>query len=149
MQFSEQWLRSRVNPSLSTDELSYLLTMAGLEVEEVTPAAPAFSGVVIAEVKECVKHENADRLRVTEVDVGTGELVQIVCGAPNVAEGVKVPCALPGAVLPGDFKIKPAKKGRVPANGRLCSGKELGVPDEVDGLLLLPADAPVGASIRD
>ena len=97
MQFSEQWLRSRVNPSLSTDQLSYLLTMAGLEVEEVNAAAPAFSGVVIGEVKECEKHENADRLRVTKVDVGTGELVQIVCGAPNVAVGVKVPCALPGA----------------------------------------------------
>lgn len=149
MQFSEQWLRSRVNPSLSTDELSYLLTMAGLEVEEVQQAAPAFSGVVIAEVKECVKHENADRLRVTKVDVGTGELVQIVCGAPNVAVGVKVPCALPGAILPGDFKIKPTKMRGVESGGMLCSGKELGVPDDVDGLLLLPADAPVGQSIRD
>lgn len=149
MQFSEQWLRSRVNPSLTTDELSYLLTMAGLEVEEVTPAAPAFSGVVIAEVKECVKHENADRLRVTKVDVGTGELVQIVCGAPNVAVGVKVPCALPGAILPGDFKIKPTKMRGVESGGMLCSGKELGVPEDVDGLMLLPADAPVGQSIRD
>ena len=149
MQFSEQWLRSRVNPSLSTDELSYLLTMAGLEVEEVTPAAPAFSGVVIAEVKECVKHENADRLRVTKVDVGSGELVQIVCGAPNVAVGVKVPCALPGAILPGDFKIKPTKMRGVESGGMLCSGKELGVPEDVDGLMLLPADAPVGQNIRD
>ena len=149
MQFSEQWLRSRVNPSLSTDELSYLLTMAGLEVEEVTPAAPAFSGVVIAEVKECVKHENADRLRVTKVDVGSGELVQIVCGAPNVAVGVNVPCALPGAILPGDFKIKPTKMRGVESGGMLCSGKELGVPEDVDGLMLLPADAPVGQNIRD
>lgn len=149
MQFSEQWLRSRVNPLLSTDELSYLLTMAGLEVEEVTPAAPAFSGVVIAEVKECVKHENADRLRVTKVDVGSGELVQIVCGAPNVAVGVKVPCALPGAILPGDFKIKPTKMRGVESGGMLCSGKELGVPEDVDGLMLLPADAPVGQNIRD
>ncbi|MFN4237443.1 MAG: phenylalanine--tRNA ligase subunit beta [Vogesella sp.] len=149
MQFSEQWLRSRVNPSLSTDELSYLLTMAGLEVEEVTPAAPVFSGVVIAEVKECVKHENADRLRVTKVDVGNGELVQIVCGAPNVAVGVKVPCALPGAILPGDFKIKPTKMRGVESGGMLCSGKELGVPEDVDGLMLLPADAPVGQNIRD
>lgn len=149
MQFSEQWLRSRVNLSLSTDELSYLLTMAGLEVEEVTPAAPAFSGVVIAEVKECVKHENADRLRVTKVDVGSGELVQIVCGAPNVAVGVKVPCALPGAILPGDFKIKPTKMRGVESGGMLCSGKELGVPEDVDGLMLLPADAPVGQNIRD
>ena len=149
MQFSEQWLRSWVNPSLSTDELSYLLTMAGLEVEEVNAAAPAFSGVVVAEVKEVAKHENADRLRVTKVDVGSGELVQIVCGAPNVAVGLKVPCALPGAVLPGDFKIKPTKMRGVESNGMLCSGKELGVPDDADGLLLLPADAPVGQSIRD
>lgn len=149
MKFSENWLKSWVNPGLSTEQLNYLLTMAGLEVESCEPAAPAFSGVVIAEVKTVRKHENADRLRVTEVDVGTGELVQIVCGAPNVAEGVKVPCALPGAVLPGDFKIKPTKMRGVPSNGMLCSGKELGVPDEVDGLLLLPADAPVGASIRD
>ncbi|BBH12187.1 phenylalanine--tRNA ligase subunit beta [Chromobacterium haemolyticum] len=149
MQFSEQWLRSWVNPSLSTDELSYLLTMAGLEVEEVNAAAPAFSGVVVAEVKEVAKHENADRLRVTKVDVGTGELVQIVCGAPNVAVGLKVPCALPGAALPGDFKIKPTKMRGVESNGMLCSGKELGVPDEADGLLVLPADAPTGQSIRD
>ncbi|SMF41801.1 phenylalanine--tRNA ligase subunit beta [Pseudogulbenkiania subflava] len=149
MQFSEQWLRSWVNPSLNTDELSYLLTMAGLEVEEVNAAAPAFSGVVIAEVKEVVKHENADRLRVTKVDAGTGELIQIVCGAPNVAVGLKVPCALPGAVLPGDFKIKPTKMRGVESGGMLCSGKELGVPDDADGLLLLPADAPVGTSIRD
>ena len=149
MQFSEQWLRSRVNPSLSTDELSYLLTMAGLEVEDVVAAAPAFSGVVVGEVKECEKHENADRLRVTKVDVGSGELVQIVCGAPNVAVGVKVPCALPGAILPGDFKIKPTKMRGVESGGMLCSGKELGVPDEVDGLMLLPADAPVGQNIRD
>ena len=149
MQFSEQWLRSRVNPSLSTDELSYLLTMAGLEVEDVVAAAPAFTGVVVGEVKECEKHENADRLRVTKVDVGTGELVQIVCGAPNVAVGVKVPCALPGAILPGDFKIKPTKMRGVESGGMLCSGKELGVPEDVDGLMLLPADAPVAQNIRD
>jgi len=149
MQFSEQWLRSWVNPSIDSDALSYLLTMAGLEVEEAVAAAPAFTGVVVAEVKEVVKHENADRLRVTKVGAGTGELVQIVCGAPNVAVGLKVPCALPGAVLPGDFKIKPTKMRGVESGGMLCSGKELGVPDEVDGLLVLPADAPVGQSIRD
>ncbi|POZ63706.1 phenylalanine--tRNA ligase subunit beta [Chromobacterium alticapitis] len=149
MQFSEQWLRSWVNPALNTEQLSELLTMAGLEVEETQAAAPAFSGVVIAEVKECVKHENADRLRVTKVDAGTGELIQIVCGAPNVAVGVRIPCALPGAVLPGDFKIKPTKMRGVESGGMLCSGKELGVPEDADGLMLLPADAPVGQSIRD
>ncbi|BEV71588.1 MULTISPECIES: phenylalanine--tRNA ligase subunit beta [unclassified Paludibacterium] len=149
MQFSEQWLRSWVDPSLSSDELSYLLTMAGLEVEETTPAAPAFSGVVVAEVREVVPHPNADRLRVTKVDAGTGELIQIVCGAPNVAVGLKVPCALPGAILPGDFKIKPTKMRGEVSNGMLCSGRELGVPDDVDGLLVLPAEAPVGQSIRE
>ena len=149
MKFSENWLKSWVNPGLSTEQLTYLLTMAGLEVESTEAAAPVFTGVVVAEVKTVRKHENADRLRVTEVDVGTGTLVQIVCGAPNVAEGVKVPCALSGALLPGDFKIKPTKMRGVESNGMLCSGKELGIPDEVDGLLLLPADAPVGASIRD
>jgi len=149
MQFSEQWLRSWVNPSLTSDELSYLLTMAGLEVEQVEAAAPAFSGVVVAEVKEVAPHENADRLRVTQVDVGTGELVQIVCGAPNVAVGVKVPCALPGAILPNDFRIKPTKMRGVASNGMLCSGKELGVPDDVDGLMLLPSSAQVGMPIRE
>ncbi|TCP10282.1 phenylalanyl-tRNA synthetase beta subunit [Crenobacter luteus] len=149
MKFSENWLRRWTSPAIDSDALSHLLTMAGLEVEETEAAAPAFTGVVVAEVKEVVKHENADRLRVTKVDVGTGELVQIVCGAPNVAVGLKVPCALPGAVLPGDFKIKPTKMRGVESGGMLCSGKELGVPDEVDGLLVLPADAPVGVSIRD
>ncbi|MDF0604100.1 phenylalanine--tRNA ligase subunit beta [Neisseriaceae bacterium TC5R-5] len=149
MQFSEQWLRSWVNPSMTTDELSYLLTMSGLEVEEVVAAAPPFNGVVIAEVKEVYKHENADRLRVTKVDAGLGELVQIVCGAPNVAVGLKVPCALPGALLPGDFKIKTSKMRGVESNGMLCSGKEIGVPDDADGLLVLPADAPIGENIRD
>ena len=100
MKFSESWLKSWVNPALSTEQLTYLLTMAGLEVEGTTPAAPAFSGVVVAEVKTLRPHENADRLRVTEVDVGTGTLVQIVCGAPNVAVGMKVPCAMIGARLP-------------------------------------------------
>ncbi|RXZ45423.1 phenylalanine--tRNA ligase subunit beta [Crenobacter cavernae] len=149
MKFSENWLRRWTSPAIDSDALSHLLTMAGLEVEETEAAAPAFSGVVIAEVKEVAKHENADRLRVTRVDVGTGELVQIVCGAPNVAVGLKVPCALPGAVLPGDFKIKPTKMRGVESGGMLCSGKELGVPDDADGLLVLPADAPVGADIRD
>lgn len=149
MKFSENWLREWVNPKLDSEQLTYLLTMAGLEVEGAEAAAPAFSGVVVAEVKSVRKHENADRLRVTEVDIGTGELIQIVCGAPNVAEGARVPCATIGAVLPGDFRIKPTKMRGVESNGMLCSGKELGIPDDVDGLLLLPADAPVGANIRD
>ena len=149
MQFSYDWLQKWVSPNKSADELAHLLTMSGLEVEEVEPAAPAFTGVVIAEVKQVEKHPDADRLNITQVDAGTGELIQIVCGAPNVKVGIKVPCSLPGAVLPGDFKIKPTKMRGQVSNGMLCSGKELGIPDDVDGLMVLPADAPVGADIRD
>lgn len=149
MKFSEQWLREWVNPNLASEALGHLLTMAGLEVESHTTAAPAFSGVVVADVKSVRKHENADRLRVCEVDIGTGELQQIVCGAPNVSEGAKVPCATLGALLPGDFKIKATKMRGVASNGMLCSGQELGIPDGVDGLLLLPQDAPVGVNLRD
>ena len=124
--------------------------MAGLEVEEIDTAAPAFSGVVVAEVKSVEKHPDADRLNVTQVDAGTGELVQIVCGAPNVKPGIKVPCSLPGAVLPGNFKIKPTKMRGVPSNGMLCSTNELGLPDDgVDGLHILPEDAPIGTNIRE
>lgn len=150
MQFSYDWLKTQADPNLSADDLAHLLTMAGLEVEEVETAAPAFSGVVVAEVKSVEKHPDADRLNVTQVDAGTGELIQIVCGAPNVAVGIRVPCALPGAVLPGNFKIKPTKMRGVPSNGMLCSTDELGLPDDgVDGLHILPQDAPVGQSIRD
>ena len=150
MQFSYDWLKTQANPNLSADEMAHLLTMSGLEVEEVETAAPAFSGVVVAEVKSVEKHPDADRLSITQVDAGTGELIQIVCGAPNVAAGIKVPCALPGAVLPGNFKIKPTKMRGQTSNGMLCSTNELDLPDDgVDGLHILPADAPVGQDIRD
>lgn len=149
MQFPHSWLTQHANPNLSPDQLAHLLTMAGLEVEETAPAAPAFSGVVVAEVKSVEKHPDADRLNVTQVDAGTGELLQIVCGAPNVRVGVKVPCALAGAVLPENFKIKPTKMRGVASNGMLCSAKELGNDDGVNGLLILPDDAPVGMNIRD
>lgn len=147
MKFSESWLRTFVNPDLSTDALAHLLTMAGLEVEEQDPVAPAFTQVVVAHVLEVVKHPDADRLNVCQVDAGNGP-VQIVCGAPNVATGLKVPCALPGAVLPGDFKIKVAKVRGVESSGMLCSARELGIAEDASGLLVLPADAPVGESIR-
>lgn len=148
MQFSESWLRSFVNPELSSEALADLLTMAGLEVEERRPAAAVFSGVCVAEVKSTTRHPNADRLTVCEVDVGDGALRQIVCGAPNVAPGIKIPCALPGAVLPGDFRIKPTVMRGVESGGMLCSAKELGISDESSGLLILPTDAPVGRDIR-
>lgn len=148
MQFSENWLRSFVNPKLTSEELGHLLTMAGLELEELVPAAPAFNKVVIGEILTAEKHPNADKLRLTTVNVGA-EVLQIVCGAPNAAVGLKVPCALVGAQLPGDFNIKKAKVRDVESFGMLCSAKELGIAEESDGLLVLPADAPVGTDIRD
>ena len=149
MKFSEQWLRSLVNPSLDSEQLAHLLTMAGLEVEEMESAAPAFSAVVVAEVLSVTRHENADRLNVCQVNVGAAEPLQIVCGAPNVAPGLKVPCARVGAELPGDFRIRQAKVRGVESSGMLCSAKELGLAEESNGLLLLPADAPVGSALRD
>ena len=149
MQFSQQWLYSWVNPQLSSEQLAHTLTMAGLEVEKTELAAPPFTGVVVAEVKSVQKHPAADRLNITQIDAGTGELIQIVCGAPNVTVGIKVPCALAGAVLPGNFKIKPTKMRGQESNGMLCSAKELGLIDQVNGLLILPNDAPVGKNIRD
>lgn len=147
MQFSEQWLRSMVNPSLDTAQLGHALTMAGLEVEELTPVAPAFSRVVVAEILEAAKHPDADRLQVCKVKVGE-EVLQIVCGAPNARAGLKAPCALVGAELPG-FQIKQAKVRGVESSGMMCSAKELGIATEANGILELPADAPVGQDIRE
>ncbi len=148
MKFSESWLRNFVNPSVSGDEFSHLLTMAGLEVEEECPVAPAFDKVIVARVLEVNKHPDADRLNVCQVDIGRDTPQTIVCGAPNVAPGLKVPCALPGANLPGDFKIKVAKVRGIESSGMLCSAKELGIAEDASGLLVLPTDAPVGESIR-
>ncbi len=148
MKFSESWLRSFVNPAVSGNDFSHLLTMAGLEVEEEETVAPAFDKVVVAEVLEVTKHPDADRLNVCRVNTGEAEVRQIVCGAPNVAPGLKVPCALPGACLPGDFKIKLAKVRGIESSGMLCSAKELGIAEDASGLLVLPPDAPVGQDIR-
>ncbi|WP_435627000.1 phenylalanine--tRNA ligase subunit beta [Candidatus Ferrigenium straubiae] len=149
MKFSENWLRTWVNPALSSDELAHLLTMAGLEVEALEAVAPAFNNVVVAEVLEVVKHPNADRLNVCQVNVGEAQPLTIVCGAANVAVGVKVPCARIGATLPGDFNIKQAKVRNVESFGMLCSAKELGLAEESNGLWLLPGDAPVGKTLRE
>ena len=149
MKFSESWLRTLVDTQLSSEELSHLLTMAGLEVEALEAVAPQFNDVVVAHVLEVVKHPDADRLNVCKVDTGRGEPTTIVCGAPNVAVGLRVPCALPGAKLPGDFTIKIAKVRGIESSGMLCSAKELGIAEEASGLLILPADAPVGQSIRE
>jgi len=148
MKFSESWLRTLVDPKLSSEELSHLLTMAGLEVEELDPVAPTFNDVVVAQVLEVTKHPDADRLNVCKVDTGSGTPTTIVCGAPNVAVGLRVPCALPGARLSADFVIKIAKVRGIESSGMLCSAKELGIAEEASGLLILPADAPVGQSIR-
>ncbi len=148
MKVSANWLKQLVDFKGSIDELSHTLTMAGLEVEEVSPVAPPYDKIVVAEVKTVNPHPNADKLRVTEVDVGADSLLQIVCGAPNVAVGMRVPCALVGAKLPG-IDIKEAKLRGVDSNGMLCSARELGLSEDHAGLLALPADAPIGQDIRD
>ena len=154
MQFSESWLRSMVDPKMTSDELSHLLTMSGLEVEEVEPVAPPFTNIVVGLVVETAKHPNADRLNVCQVDVGTGAMLNIVCGAPNVRPGLKVPCALVGAILPPGadgkpFEIKLGQLRGVESQGMLCSARELKLSEDQGGLLELPDDAPVGQNFRD
>lgn len=153
MQFSESWLRTLVNPSLSSEELSHLLTMAGLEVEEMVAVAPAFEKVVVAQVLTKDKHPDADRLNVLTVNVGQAEPLTIVCGAGNVTVGMKAPCALVGAKLPPgsdgkNFEIKQAKVRGVASFGMMCSEKELGLAEESAGLMVLADHAVVGQSIR-
>ncbi|MDD5250280.1 MAG: phenylalanine--tRNA ligase subunit beta, partial [Rhodocyclaceae bacterium] len=147
MQFPESWLRALVNPPLSTAELCHLLTMAGLEVEETKPVAPAFSNIVVARVLSVEKHPDADKLKLCKVDTGTHGVLQIVCGAPNVAADMVVPCALVGAKLPG-IEIKRAKVRGIESFGMLCSARELGLSEDHAGLLPLPADAPIGMDVR-
>ena len=149
MQISEAWLRSYVNPPISTETLVEQLTMAGLEVGSVEPAAALFSGVVVGEVISLQQHPDADRLRICQVAVGQEELLQIVCGASNVRVGLKIPAALCGAVLPGDFKIKKSKLRGEESFGMLCSEKELGLAADANGLMELSIEAPVGFDIRD
>ncbi len=148
MKVSVNWLKQLVAIDLSIDELAHTLTMAGLEVEEISPVAPAFDKIVVGEVKTVAPHPNADKLRVTEVDIGADGLLQIVCGAPNVAVGMRAPVALVGARLTG-LEIKEAKLRGVDSRGMLCSARELGISEEHSGLLALPADAPVGQDIRE
>jgi phenylalanyl-tRNA synthetase beta chain len=147
MQFSEGWLRMMVDPGLTTPELAHLLTMSGFEVESVEPVARPFSGVVVAHVLEVAKHPNADRLTICKVDVGEAVPLEVVCGAPNVAVGMKVPCALVGAALPGMTVQRAGVRG-VESNGMLCSARELGLSEDHSGLLALASDAPVGRDLR-
>ena len=149
MKVSVKWLKELVAiGDMPVDKLAHALTMGGLEVEEVTPVAAAFSGIVVGLVKTVAPHPNADKLRVTTVDAGTGEALTIVCGAPNVAEGQKVPCALVGAKLPG-LEIKKAKLRGVESSGMLCSARELGLSQDHAGLLVLEESAPVGRDVRE
>lgn len=149
MKFSELWLRGWVNPAIDSDALANQITMAGLEVDGVEPVAGSFHGVVVGEVVECAQHPNADKLRVTKVNVGGDRLLDIVCGAPNCRQGLRVAVATIGAVLPGDFKIKAAKLRGEPSEGMLCSFSELGISDDHNGIIELPADAPIGTDIRE
>ncbi|MGL0942628.1 phenylalanine--tRNA ligase subunit beta [Vibrio vulnificus] len=149
MKFSESWLREWVNPAVTTDELTHQITMAGLEVDDVLPVAGTFNGVKVGHVVECGQHPDADKLRVTKVDVGEEELLDIVCGAANCRQGLKVAVATVGAVLPGDFKIKKAKLRGQPSHGMLCSFTELGIDVESDGIMELAIDAPIGMDFRD
>ncbi len=147
MKFSEHWLRAFTDPELSTQELAHALTMAGLEVEEITPAAPSFDGVVVGRVVTVEAHPNAQKLHVCTVDVGGSNPLSIVCGAPNVSAGIIAPCAVVGAKLPG-IQIKEAKLRGVPSQGMLCSAADLGISDDASGLMLLDCNAPIGADIR-
>ncbi|HFQ4953692.1 TPA: phenylalanine--tRNA ligase subunit beta [Vibrio vulnificus] len=149
MKFSESWLREWVNPAVTTDELTHQITMAGLEVDDVLPVAGTFNGVKVGHVVECGQHPDADKLRVTKVDVGEEALLDIVCGAANCRQGLKVAVATVGAVLPGDFKIKKAKLRGQPSHGMLCSFTELGIDVESDGIMELAIDAPIGMDFRD
>ncbi len=147
MKFSENWLRTFVNPALSTHELAQALTMSGVEVESIEAAAPPFDNVVVGEVLQVKRHPDAERLTVCEVSTGPAQLV-IVCGAANVRAGLKVPVALPGARLPGK-EIRVAKVRGVESHGMLCSAGELGLAADTEGLLVLPEDAPLGRNIRE
>lgn len=149
MKFSESWVREWVNPAISTAQLCDQITMLGLEVDGVEKVAGDFSGVVVGEVVECAQHPDADKLRVTKVNVGGDRLLDIVCGAPNCRQGLKVACATEGAVLPGDFKIKKTKLRGQPSEGMLCSFSELGIDVESSGIIELPQNAPVGTNLRD
>lgn len=149
MKFSENWLRELVEIKADRNTLAHALTMAGLEVEELTPLGDDLAGVVVAEIIAAEKHPEADRLQVCKVDAGQGEPLQIVCGAPNARVGIKVPLATVGAKLPNGIAIKAARLRGVESFGMLCSAKELGVDADASGLLELPLDAPVGQSLAD
>ncbi|HSG19364.1 MAG TPA: phenylalanine--tRNA ligase subunit beta, partial [Burkholderiaceae bacterium] len=150
MRIPEAWLREMVHTDLSIERIADVLTMAGLEVEEVETAAPPFIGVRLGKILSAQKHPDADRLQVCEVSIGSGSTpLQIVCGAPNARAGLMVACATDGALLPGGFKIKQAKMRGVVSQGMLCSAKELGISEASEGILEVDAsEASLGEDIR-
>ncbi len=148
MLFNKKWVDELVPNNLTAEELCDKITMAGLEVDTCSPVCGSFSKVVVAEVLDCWEHPDSDHMHVTKVNAGTGEELQIVCGAPNVRKGLKVCCAISGAMV-GDLAIKPCKLRGVESNGMLCSYKELGMAEESDGIIELPDDAPVGVDIHE
>src|SRR6266446_6295393 len=147
MKFSVNWLREFVELPSSVEELADLLTLAGTEIESIEKRGANFDKVVVAQIKASEQHPNADRLSVCQVDDGSGETRQIVCGATNYKVGAKVPLALPGALLVGDLKIKPSKLRGVESQGMLCSPSELGLSEDSDGLLILSPEAKIGEPI--
>ncbi len=149
MKFSELWMREWVNPAIDSNKLAQQLTMAGLEVDGVNAVAGTFQGVLIGEVVECSPHPNADKLRITKIAAGQERLLDIVCGASNCRQGLKVAVATVGAVLPGDISIKSTRLRGEISEGMLCSWSELGIATEQHGIIELPQDAPVGTDLRD
>jgi phenylalanyl-tRNA synthetase beta chain len=146
MKIALSWLRQWVDTKATPEEIAHTLTMGGLEVEDLH-TAPAFTAVVLAQVLQVERHPNADRLNVCQVNTGDAAPRTVVCGAPNVAPGLWVPCALPGAVLPGDFQIKVSKVRGIQSEGMLCSAKELGLAEDASGLMILEAGV-AGADLR-
>ena len=149
MKFPLSWLKEWVDPKLEAETLAERLTVAGLEVDSVVSEGGGLDGVSVAEVVEAGQHPNADRLSLCRVDYGSGETVDVVCGAPNVRVGMKTPLARPGTRLPNGLKLRKSKIRGVVSNGMLCSAEELGLGSESDGILELPDDAPVGASLTE
>ena len=143
------WLREYVDVDLAPEVLAERLTMLGMEVKGIEAWGADWRNVVVGELLTVEKHPRADRLSLTTVDVGAGEPLEIVCGATNIAPGQRVPVALPGAVLPGDRRIERTEKMGVVSNGMLCSGDELGLTVDADGILILPADTPLGAELTE
>ena len=149
MKIAESWLREWVDPDLSTEELGHQLTMLGHEVDSIEFEGAGIDDIVVAEVVKCSKHPDADKLSVCKVSDGSDELIDIVCGAPNVRQGMKTPLARPGVTLPNGMTLRKAKIRGVVSNGMLCSAVEIGLGDESDGIMDLPTDAEVGKRLVD